>query len=129
MSFAMLFLMLLVLTFHGTIKDIIHDVSSNYIYMKRLLIRASDAESDGRIHHCEQLHLQRIQLASSNPLLREGREVKVKRNKGGEDEGEEEGIGEEKRREEKQKDVVEEEEGKEEDNELNFKFEAYTRYV
>lgn len=100
------------------------------------MIRAIDAESDGRVNHCEQLHLQRIQLASSHPLLRKGRdgygeksdgvdeyseeEKKKTRGEGGREEA---GLSEEKGREEK------DEEKAKDDTELDFKFEAYTRYV
>ena len=82
------------------------------------------------------MHLQRIQLASSHPLLRQGRYV-YGENSDGVDEytegekkknreengGEEEGLSEEKGKEEK------DEEKEKDDIELNFNFEAYTRYV
>ena len=99
-------------------------------------MRAVDTESDGRVNHCEQLHLQRIQLASSHPLLRTGRDVCGENNDGVDENSEEEkkknrkerggeegGLGEEKGREEKDDETVKY------DTELNFKFEAYTRYV
>jgi hypothetical protein len=88
------------------------------------------------VNHCEQLHLQRIQLASSHPLLREGRDVygenidgvdehsEVVKKKCREERGsKEEWLGEEKGREEKDEERVKY------DAEFNSKFEAYTRYV
>ena len=90
-------------------------------------MRAIDTESDGRVNHCEQLHLQRIQLASSHLLLREGRDVCGENN-----DGVDENIEEEKKKNREESGREEGglgEEKEEKDTELNFKFDAYTRYV